>query len=287
MSEFILQIEKLLSALSDPEYRYLALEPLITYGLLTGVILIVAGYFSKAPRLEVAALAVIGVAALTYFPYKEARTAAQPRMEQVYKIDAKPRVEGFAKNSLEWQAASWQFKLLVVCAFATLMIGVHRNKIGLGLTAVTVLLALVTTKSAMWLNYQDALAYHPNLKQHDAPIDHRAGGSTPAPREKAKQRTPAPTVAQPITPAAQAPNVTKPASSVPAPAPAPAPTKKPAPATMSYQPTTLQPFSATSPYSNSAPITHDRVTPPMPPQAPQVPLTKQQRARQVQPLPRY
>jgi hypothetical protein len=282
MSEFILQIEKLLSALSDPEYRYLALEPLITYGLLTGVVLIVAGYFSKAHRLEVAALAVIGVAALTYFPYKEARTAAQPRMEQVYKIDAKPRVEGFAKNSLEWQAASWQFKLLVVCAFATLMIGVHRNKIGLGLTAVTVLLALFTTKSAMWLNYQDALAYHPNLKQHDAPIDRRTGESAPAPREKTQKRTPAPTIAQPITPAAQAPSVTKPAP--PSSPPAPAPSQKPAPATMSYQPTTLQPFSATSPYSNSAPVTHDRVAPPMPPQ---VPLTKQQRARQVQPLPRY
>jgi hypothetical protein len=281
MSEFILQIEKLLSALSDPEYRYLALEPLITYGLLTGVVLIVAGYFSKAPRLEVAALVVIGVAALTYFPYKDARAAAQPRMEQVYKIDAKPRVEGFAKNSLEWQAASWQFKLLVVCAFATLLIGIHRNKIGLGLTAVTVLLALFTTKSAMWLNYQDALAYHPNLKQHDAPIDRHTGGPSPAPREKTQQRTPPPTVAQPITPAAQAPNVTRPA------APAPAPLQRPAPATMSYQPTTLQPFSATSPYSNPAPTPHDRVAPPMPPQAPQAPLTKQQRARQVQPLPRY
>lgn len=285
MSEFILQIEKLLSAFSDPEYRYLALEPLITYGLLTGVILIVAGYFSKAPRLEVAALAVIGVAALTYFPYKDARAAAQPRMEQVYKIDAKPRVEGFAKNSLEWQAASWQFKLLVVCAFATLMIGVHRNKIGLGLTAVTVLLALFTTKSAMWLNYQDALAYHPNLKQHDAPIDHRPGSPSPAPREKTRERAPAPTVAQPITPAVQVPNVNKPAS--PAPAPPSTPSQKPAPATMSYQPTTMQPFSATSPYSNPAPGAHDRVAPPMPPQAPQVPLTKQQRARQVQPLPRY
>jgi hypothetical protein len=282
MSEFILQIEKLLSALSDPEYRYLALEPLITYGLLTGVVLIVAGYFSKAPRLEVAALAVIGVAALTYFPYKDARTAAQPRMEQVYKIDAKPRVEGFAKNSLEWQAASWQFKLLVVCAFATLMIGIHRNKIGLGLTAVTVLLALFTTKSAMWLNYQDALAYHPNLKQHDAPIDRRGGGSAPVPpRERTQQRTPAPTVSQPITPAAQARSAANPT------APAPAPVPKPAPASMSYKPTTMQPFSSTSPYSNSAPVTHDRVAPPMPPQAPQVPLTKQQRARQVQPLPRY
>ena len=271
MSEFILQIEKLLSALSDPEYRYLALEPLITYGLLTGMILVVVGYFSKAPRLEVAALVVIGVAALTYFPYKDARTAAQPRMEQVYKIDAKPRVEGFAKNSLEWQAISWQFKLLVLCAFAALLIGIHRNKIGLGLTAVTVILTLLTTKQAMWLNYQDALAYHPNLKRHDAPIDQRTGGSAPVLRERTEQRKPAPTVASPIAPAAQAPQNSS----------------RSAPATMSYQPAMMQPFSAESPHSYPAPVAHDRVAPPMPPQGPQAPLTKQQRARQVQPLPRY
>ncbi|MBL9159403.1 MAG: hypothetical protein JNJ70_18105 [Verrucomicrobiales bacterium] len=280
MSEFILQIESLLSALSDPEYRYLALEPLITYGLLTGVILVLVGYFAKAPRLEVAALVVIGVAALTYFPYKDARTAAQPRMEQVYKIDAKSRVEGFAKNSLQWQAASWQFKLLVVVAFATLMIGVHRNRIGLGLAAATLLLALLTTKQAMWLNYQDALAYHPNLKRHDAPIDRRTGGSSPAPRERTKERNPAPPVAQPVTPAAQAP-APAPATTSSAPAP------RPAAATMTYQPPVLQPLSASSPYSYPSPAVDERVAPPMPPQAPQVPLTRQQRARQVQPLPRY
>lgn len=278
MSEFILQIESLLGAFSDPEYRYLALEPLITYGLLTGVILVVVGYFTKAPRLEIAAIVVIGVAAFTYFPYKDARTAAQPRMEQVYKIDAKPRVEGFAKNSLEWQAASWQFKLLVVCAIATLLIGVHRNRIGLGLAAATVLLALVTTKSAMWLNYQDALAYHPNLKRHDAPIDRRTGGSSPAPRERTRERTPAPPVAQPVAPAAQAP-------APPANNSSSTSTQRPPAATMSYQPPVLQPLSASTPPSYPAP--HERVAPPMPPQSPQPPLTRQQRARQVQPLPRY
>jgi hypothetical protein len=271
MSEFILQIEKLLSAFSDPEYRYLALEPLITYGLLTGAILILVGYFSKAHRLEVAALAVIGVAALTYFPYKDARAAAQPRMEQVYKIDAKPRVEGFAKNSLEWQSASWQFKLLVTCAFATLLIGVHRNKVGLGLTAVTVLLALFTGKSAMWLNYQDALAYHPNLKRHDVPIDRRQGGSTSDHRERDRLRLPAPMIATPIAPSSEAPQKSS----------------SPSPATASYQPAELQPLSATSFHSSPSTIIPDPVAPPMLPRSHGSPPGNPQRARQVQPLPRY
>ena len=50
MSEFILQIEKLFSAFSDPEYHYLLLEPLIFYGILIGVGMLITGFFMKARR---------------------------------------------------------------------------------------------------------------------------------------------------------------------------------------------------------------------------------------------
>ena len=64
MSEFIIQIEKLLTAIGDPEYRYLLIEPLIFYGLLTGVVMLGVGFFMKAQQLQTAALIVVGVAAL-------------------------------------------------------------------------------------------------------------------------------------------------------------------------------------------------------------------------------
>ena len=232
MSEFIIQIEKLLTAFADPEYRYLVLEPLISYGLLAGVAMLVAGFFTKAPRLQVAALVVVGIAALTYFPYKEARLAAKPRLEQVYKISSPARVTDFAKNTNEWIATSWQFRLLVLAAFATLMIGIHRNRIGFGLSIATILLGLLSTKNAMWLNYQDALAYHPNLKQHEIPIDRKTADSVPPPsREPARApavRTPAAPVAKPVAPAALVPPpsypnpiTTPPANAGRIPAPAP------------------------------------------------------------------
>ena len=44
MTEFILQIEQLLTAFSDPEYRFLLLEPMIFYGILTGVFMLGFGY---------------------------------------------------------------------------------------------------------------------------------------------------------------------------------------------------------------------------------------------------
>lgn len=231
MSEFILHIEKLLGAFADPEYRFLVLEPLISYGLLAGIGMLVAGFFMKAPRLQVAALVVIGIAALTYFPYRDARVVAGPRLERVYKSDLPSRATDFATNTRVWLDHAWQFRLLVLCAFSTLMIGIQRNRIGFGLAVVTVLLGFVSMKNSMWLNYQDALAYHPNLKKHEAPIDRRA----PAPQSPAREvpprqsisqegiRTPATSSAKPVSPAAsiQAPRYPDPGTRRVTPPPAP------------------------------------------------------------------
>lgn len=251
MSEFFLQTERLLSAIADPEYRYLLLEPLLFYGLLTGAVMLVFGLCLKAPRLQVAAVAVLGVASLSYFPYRDARLTAQPRMEQVYKSSAPARARGFAENTAAWVATSWQFRLLVVAAFATLLIGIQRNRIGFGLGIATMLLGFFAAKNAMWLNYQDALAYHPNLTRHDAPIDRKSGGVQP-PREPAA-RTPAIPVAEPVSPAAQAP----------VPAPARPGTNPPSP----------------DPVSTTPPSAEGRIGPP------RIPFSK--KTREVHPLPRF
>jgi len=270
MSEFIIQIERLLGAFADPEYRYLLLEPLVSYGLLTGVILLLAGFFAKAPRLQVAAVVVVAAAAMLYFPYKEARLAAKPRLEQVYKLDAPARVSEFAKNTAEWTAASWRFKLLILCAFATFMVGIQRNRIGFGLALATIALGLLAAKNAMWLNYQDALAYHPNLKRHEAPIDRKPGDSVPRPASRA----PAAPVAQPVAPAARVP---APPVATPAKPASPASPASAAPPPSPYpDPRTVAPVSAPA-----APIPATAA----PDRAPQPPFGK--KARRVEPLPRF
>lgn len=206
MSEFIIQIEKLFSAVGDAEYRYLLIEPLIFYGLFVGVILLAVGFAMKAPRLQTTAIIVLGVAALSYFPYRDARLAAQPRMAQVYKTEFPARVSGFAQNTSDWLATSWQFRLLVLCTGATVMIGIQRNRIGFGLAVVSMLLGLLAAKNALWLNYQDAIAYHPNLRVHESPVDRR-DVHAPPPRadQREKRRRPAPLIAEPISSAGLVP----------------------------------------------------------------------------------
>jgi hypothetical protein len=253
MSEFIIQIEKLLGAFADPEYRYLLLEPLISFGLLTGVILLIAGFFAKAPRLQSAALVVIGAAALLQFPYKDARLAAKPRLEQVYKVEAPARVSEFARTTNEWIANSWQFKLLVLSAFGTLLIGVQRNRIGFALSVATIALGLLAAKNSMWLNYQDALAYHPNLKRHEAPIDRKTAGTVPPPDRGSKSDSPRPpAVRHPGTPVAQP----------------------------------IAPSGRVETPSFPSPYPDPRGTVPAPPETRAVPLLGK-KPRQVEPLPRF
>ena len=127
MSEFILQIEKLFSAFSDPEYRYLLLEPLIFYGILIGVGMLITGFFMKAPKLQMAALIVVGITAFSHIPYKEARLAAQPRMEQVYKISSPSRVRSFNETTKGWIATSWKFRLLIIVTGIAILFGVNRK----------------------------------------------------------------------------------------------------------------------------------------------------------------
>lgn len=194
MSEFIIQTEQLLSAFGDAEYRYLLLEPLIFYGILIGVVMLVVAYFMKKPKIQMAALITIGIAALAHVPYKEARIAAQPRIEQVYKISSPARVKGFKENTQGWIEASWKFRLLILATALAVMVGINTNRIGFALGIITVLLGINSTRTAVWLHYQDAIAYHPNLKQHVAPIDQR---------EKSVQ--PPPPVSRETSPAAQAP----------------------------------------------------------------------------------
>ncbi|MDF1656846.1 MAG: hypothetical protein P1U58_04495 [Verrucomicrobiales bacterium] len=204
MSDFIIQIEKLITAFGDAEYRYLLLEPLIFYGILIGVVMLGVGFFMKAPKLQFAALITIGISAFAHVPYKEARLSAAPRMEQVYKISSPARMKGFNENTQTWLETVWQFRLLVLLAAVTLMIGINRNRFGFGLGVATCLLGLLVAKNAMWLHYQDAIAYHPNLKKHEAPIDRQPRIQTP-PAVTQSQWTPESVDTTRVAPAAAAP----------------------------------------------------------------------------------
>lgn len=170
MKEFIEQLEKMTAAFQDPEYLFLVLEPLMVWGILFGLVGLVVTWFLKNEKLQVASLIVIIASALIVVPYLDARGSAQERIESVYKVSDPSRAKGFHANTLDRREHRWVYLALAGIAGAALLVGPRRNRLGMGLTVGSLAFSLYAINYGLWMHYQDSLAYHPNLKQHDAPV---------------------------------------------------------------------------------------------------------------------
>ena len=170
MKSLIDQLERLTQAFQDPEYLFLILEPLQFYGIGLGVIGLIATFFLKNEKLQIAALAVIVVSALSIMPYLGARQSAQNRIEKVYKIESPARVKGFTANTQDRLDHRWVFLVLAGAGGAALLVGPRRNRLGFGLAAASIAFGIYAVHYSLWMHYQDSLAYHPNLKMNEAPV---------------------------------------------------------------------------------------------------------------------
>lgn len=170
MKNSMLKSQKLFEAAQDPEYRFLLIEPILSYGIAIGIILFVVSFFLNHSKLQLISLIITGASAFAFMPYMAARRAAMPRIEQIYRFDASLRGKLFTDNTILWSASTWMYTALVILGIATIVVGCRRNQLGYGLSFATVLVGLLAVQNSLWLHYQDASAYHPNLRAHRAPI---------------------------------------------------------------------------------------------------------------------
>lgn len=205
MNLTLLKAEKLFDAAHDPEYRFLLIEPALSYGIAFGLILFGVGFFTKISKLQIAGLVTTGLAALSFMPYMAARREAMPRIEQIYRLNASGRGKIFTENTILWSTSTWMYTGIAIIAAATMVVGSRRNQLGYGLSAATVLLGLITIQNSLWMHYQDATAVHPNLKAHRAPIEEVARNSPRSSSRVPEAATPRETIysapAQPSPPA--------------------------------------------------------------------------------------
>ncbi len=166
--------QQLLNAFDDPEYRFLLLEPILSYGIALGLILFSIAFFVNQSRLQIGGLITLGLSALAFVPYMSARRLALPRIEQIYRFESSTRGKMFYENTIAWSASTWMYTTLVILGVATIIVGSRRNQLGIGLSVATTIVAILSIQNSVWLHYQDSLAYHPNLKAHQAPITETA-----------------------------------------------------------------------------------------------------------------
>ncbi|MEM7698419.1 MAG: hypothetical protein AAF236_08465, partial [Verrucomicrobiota bacterium] len=145
-----------------------------------------------------------------------------------------------------------------------------RISMAVGLAAI--IFGIMAAQGTLWLHYQDSLAFHPNLKTRDAPIDRRSTPKSRDPEKRTAVRAPTRSVPQPVVPAQEVPQpiVPAPADSSPPPPVVTGP-DVPQPIIIEPNPTVPQPVvpfrapapEARSPYQGSS----ERIPPP------EVPIT--------------
>lgn len=170
MKAFFDHLDRIVAALQDPEYLFLVLEPLQVWGIAFGLLGLVITWFLKNEKLQVASLAVVAVCALSVLPYLQARQKAQVRIEKVYSASYAARAKQFTANTSDRLEHRWIYLALAGVAGAAILVGPRRNRLGLGLALGCVAFSLQGIHHGLWMHYQDSLAYHPNLKQNEAPV---------------------------------------------------------------------------------------------------------------------
>lgn len=212
MKEFFEKLETITAAFDDPEYLFLVLEPLQTWGIAFGLIGLVATYFLKHEKLQVASLVLIAVSALSVIPYLGARTSAETRIQKVYGVSAPARAKGFQANTVDRLEHRWLYLTLAGVAAAAVLVGPRRNRLGFGLAIGSVAFSIYAINYGMWMHYQDSLAYHPNLKKNEAPVKEKiraeptTGETVTAekpPRKSSKQGRDAESAVPPTLPASK------------------------------------------------------------------------------------
>ena len=170
MKEFFDHLDRITAALRDPEYLFLVLEPLQIWGIAFGLVGLVITWFLKNEKLQVASLIVVVISALSVLPYLQARKTAQVRIEKVYSASYAARAQEFSKNTAARLESRWIYLALAGIAGAAILVGPRRNRLGMGLALGCAAFALHGISQGLWMHYQDSLAYHPNLKQNEAPV---------------------------------------------------------------------------------------------------------------------
>ncbi|MBL9151513.1 MAG: hypothetical protein JNK37_03470 [Verrucomicrobiales bacterium] len=170
MKEFFDHLDRIAAALQDPEYLFLVLEPLQIWGVAFGLLGLIITWFLNNEKLQVAALIVVLVSALSVWPYLEARQTAQPRIEKILAANYGTRAKQFTNHTTDRLEHRWIFLALAGIAGAAILVGPRRNRLGMGLALGCVAFSLHGIQYSLWMHYQDSLAYHPNLKQNEAPV---------------------------------------------------------------------------------------------------------------------
>ncbi len=164
-----------LGALGNPEYFYLWLEPVLTWGLLFGLITFTFGLIIDEKKTQLYGLTIIIASSLCISPYLYQRSVAESRIIKVYEMDEPQRLSGYLGTRTERKSKAWIYYLTALSATLTVLVGGEKNRLGITLHIITPIFCVLAIIVGNSMHYDESRIYHPHLRSHTSNSAFSAG----------------------------------------------------------------------------------------------------------------
>jgi len=168
MAPTLASIGQFFGALGNPEYLYLWLEPVLTWGVAFGLMTYIFALITGEKKTQVFGLVIIIASALTIAPYLYQRAAAEQRIVNVYEQNEPQRASGYMGTREERKSKAWIYYLAVFSATMGILVGGENNRMGVTFMISTIIICMLAILVGNSMHYEESRVYHPNLRR-DAP----------------------------------------------------------------------------------------------------------------------
>ena len=158
------ELTLLWSGIKDPEYLHLLLEPVPLFGLLFGMIFLLAGILMELPKIRILALIVVVVSTSSVYWYMKMRAATEPRVAATTSPTFFPFVK---KQTALRQSTVWVYYTTAGVGLAALLFGAGSRGSIFSYFALAVFAAALV--HSVWLHRKESEIYHPNIQHYVSP----------------------------------------------------------------------------------------------------------------------
>jgi hypothetical protein len=165
------ELKQVLEALRQPEYRHVLLNPIPLYGLIFGLIALIAGLVTRSRGAQMTALLLLVVVGAVAWPVFDTGEDAEHRVE--LKLDADGRA-WLHEHGERADIGVWVFIGTGALALAALITNWKWPKPARWLTLLTLVATLASLGVAGWIGHAGGQVRHTEFRTGPPPVDKEA-----------------------------------------------------------------------------------------------------------------
>jgi len=162
MPDLIQSILFAITQLANPEYRHLALHPLLVHGILLSSIFLTFTFILRQRKASAVALLLLIICSLCIFPYADAREAS---VDTLIASQSEYHTTDITAYQEAVVAMRWYFTGLAGLALIALLTGAGGKAVSITFLILTLIGGFALSAWSLSLHYRESQIYHPHLAE--------------------------------------------------------------------------------------------------------------------------